>query len=74
MENYDKQKEIDELLKAFRTKVLADDMDITVLGNPTRVKTLDKYLASGFADISSIFLKIILACLKDFDNIPMSTP
>ena len=40
------QKEIDEMLKAFRSKVLADDMDLTVLGNPTRVKTLDKYLAS----------------------------
>ena len=40
------QKEIDGMLKDFRSKVLADDMDITVLGNPTRVKTLDKYLAS----------------------------
>tara|TARA_R110001583_G_scaffold188092_1_gene349751 strand:- start:626 stop:1555 length:930 start_codon:yes stop_codon:yes gene_type:complete len=40
------QKEIDELLKAFRSKVLADDMDITILGNPTRVKTLEKYLGS----------------------------
>ena len=40
------QKEIDEMLKSFRAKVLADDMDLTVLGNPTRVKTLDKYLAS----------------------------
>ena len=39
------QKEIDELLKAFRTKVLSPDMDITILGNPTRVKTLDKYLS-----------------------------
>ena len=40
------QKEIDEMLKSFRAKVLADDMDLTVLGTPTRVKTLDKYLAS----------------------------
>jgi len=40
------QKEIDELLKAFRTKVLSSDMDITILGNPTRVNTLDKYIAS----------------------------
>ena len=39
------QKEIDELLKAFRTKVLSSDMDITILGNPTRVNTLDKYIA-----------------------------
>ena len=40
------QKEIDELVKAFRAKVLAPDMDITILGNPTSVKTLDKYVAS----------------------------
>ena len=40
------QKEIDELIKAFRAKVLAENVDITILGNPTRVKTLDKYLAS----------------------------
>ena len=38
--------EIDELLKAFRAKVLSPDMDITILGNPTRVNTLDKYIAS----------------------------
>ena len=41
------QKEIDNLLQDFRAKVLAPDMDITVLGNPTRVKTLDKYLAGA---------------------------
>ncbi len=40
------QKEIDDLLQAFRAKVLAPNMDITLLGNPTRVKTLDKYTAS----------------------------
>jgi len=40
------QKEIDELLKEFRTKVLSPDMDITILGNPTRVNTLDKYIAA----------------------------
>ena len=40
------QKEIDDLLQAFRAKVLAPDMDITLLGNPTRVKTLDKYTAA----------------------------
>jgi len=40
------QKEIDELIKNFRAKVLSPDMDITVLGNPTSVKTLDKYVAS----------------------------
>jgi len=40
------QKEIDKLLSEFRAKVLADDMDITILGNPTRVNTLDKYVAS----------------------------
>jgi DNA polymerase elongation subunit (family B) len=38
--------EIDELLKIFRTKVLSSDTDITILGNPTRVNTLDKYIAS----------------------------
>ena len=40
------QNEVDELLKTFRTKVLSSDMDITILGNPTRVNTLDKYIAS----------------------------
>jgi len=40
------QKEIDDLLQDFRGKVLSPDMDITLLGNPTRVKTLDKYLAA----------------------------
>jgi DNA polymerase elongation subunit (family B) len=38
--------EIDELLKTFRTKVLSSDTDIAILGNPTRVNTLDKYIAS----------------------------
>jgi DNA polymerase elongation subunit (family B) len=37
------QTEIDDLLQKFRSKVLAPDMDITLLGNPTRVKTLSKY-------------------------------
>ena len=41
------QKEIDDLLQAFRAKVLSPEMDITILGNPTRVKTLDKYLAKS---------------------------
>jgi hypothetical protein len=40
------QKEIDELLKTFRTKALSSDIDIAILGNPTRVNTLDKYIAS----------------------------
>ena len=39
------QKEIDVLLTDFRSKILTDT-NITILGNPTRVKTLDKYLAS----------------------------
>ena len=39
------QKEIDALLTDFRSKILTDT-NITILGNPTRVKTLDKYLAS----------------------------
>ena len=40
------QKEIDDMLKGFREKVLSPDMDLTILGNPTRVNTLDKYIAS----------------------------
>lgn len=39
------QKEIDALLTDFRAKMLTNT-NITILGNPTRVKTLDKYLAS----------------------------
>jgi hypothetical protein len=40
------QKEIDELIKEFRAKVLSPSTPITILGNPTSVKTLDKYVAS----------------------------
>ena len=40
------QKEIDKLLTDFRAKILSPDTNLTILGNPTRVKTLDKYLAS----------------------------
>ena len=40
------QSEIDSLLTDFRTKILSPDTNLTILGNPTRVKTLDKYLAS----------------------------
>jgi hypothetical protein len=40
------QKEIDSLIKEFRAKVLSPDTPITILGNPTSVKTLDKYVAS----------------------------
>ena len=40
------QKEIDDMLKVFREKVLSPDMDLTILGNPTRVNTLNKYIAS----------------------------
>jgi len=40
------QDEIDALLKSFRTKILSPDTNLTILGNPTRVKTLEKYLAS----------------------------
>ena len=38
------QAEIDKLLLDFRAHVLSKDIDITVLGNPTSVKTLDKYI------------------------------
>ena len=41
------QKEIDDMLKGFREKVLSPDMDLTILGNPTRVNTLNKYIASN---------------------------
>jgi len=40
------QKEIDSLIKEFRAKVLSPDTPITILGNPTSVKTLDKYVAA----------------------------
>ena len=40
------QSEIDSLLTDFRAKILSPDTNLTILGNPTRVKTLDKYLAS----------------------------
>ena len=41
------QSEIDKLLTDFRAKILSPDTDLTILGNPTRVKTLDKYTASS---------------------------
>ncbi len=40
-----KQKEIDDLILEFRTKVMSSDIDITLLGNPTSVKTLNEYVA-----------------------------
>jgi DNA polymerase elongation subunit (family B) len=39
-----KQSEIDQLLLDFRAHIMSKDLDITVLGNPTSVKTLDKYI------------------------------
>jgi len=39
-----KQKEIDDLILAFRDKVMSKDTDITLLGNPTSVKTLNEYV------------------------------
>ena len=41
-----KQGEIDKLLLDFREYIMSKDLDITILGNPTSVKTLDKYIAS----------------------------
>jgi DNA polymerase elongation subunit (family B) len=38
------QKEIDKLLLDFKSYVLSKDLNITILGNPTSVKTLDKYI------------------------------
>ena len=39
-----KQKEIDDLILEFRNKVMSKDLDITLLGNPTSVKTLNEYI------------------------------
>ena len=39
-----KQKEIDDLILEFRNKVMSKDLDITLLGNPTSVKTLNEYM------------------------------
>jgi DNA polymerase elongation subunit (family B) len=40
------QKEIDKLLLDFKNYILSKDLDIAILGNPTSVKTLDKYIES----------------------------
>ena len=39
-----KQKEIDDLILNFRKKIMSKDTDITLLGNPTSVKTLNEYI------------------------------
>jgi len=38
--------EIDKLLLNFKAKIISDKTSIAVLGNPTSVKTLDKYIDS----------------------------
>ena len=38
------QKEIDDLILAFRNKIMSKDTDIVLLGNPTSVKTLNEYV------------------------------
>lgn len=38
------QKEIDDLILNFRKKIMSLDTDITLLGNPTSVKTLNEYI------------------------------
>ena len=38
------QKEIDDLILEFRKKIMSKDTDITLLGNPTSVKTLNEYI------------------------------
>ena len=38
------QKEIDDLILAFRKKIMSKDTDIALLGNPTSVKTLNEYI------------------------------
>ena len=39
-----KQKEIDDLILNFRKEIMSKDTDITLLGNPTSVKTLNEYI------------------------------
>jgi len=39
-----KQSEIDKLLLEFREHIMSKDLDITILGNPTSVKTLNDYV------------------------------
>ncbi len=41
----EEETEIDDLLLKFREYVMSKDLELTVLGNPTSVKTLDKYIA-----------------------------
>ena len=38
------QKKIDDLILAFRKKIMSKDTDIALLGNPTSVKTLNEYI------------------------------
>lgn len=38
------QKEIDDLILNFRKEIMSKDTDITLLGNPTSVKTLNEYI------------------------------
>ena len=38
------QKEIDDLILNFRKEIMSLDTDITLLGNPTSVKTLNEYI------------------------------
>ena len=42
-----KQDEIDKLLLDFREYIMSKDLDITILGNPTSVKTLNDYVERG---------------------------
>ena len=39
-----KQSEIDKMLLEFREHIMSKDLDITILGNPTSVKTLNDYI------------------------------
>ena len=42
-----KQSEIDKLLLDFREHIMSKELDITILGNPTSVKTLNDYIDKG---------------------------
>lgn len=41
----EKQDVIDDMILQFRRKITSPDMDVTLLGNPTSVKTLNEYVA-----------------------------
>jgi DNA polymerase elongation subunit (family B) len=61
-----KQSEIDKLLLDFREHIMSKNLNITILGNPTSVKTLDKYIEkkSKKSEMFSIISKGAPAAIK----------